>query len=468
MKPTVLPRIIAAILTAAALTLGTRMAQAQNDCCPTFTPGNVANATIGLADPTTNPPAAIFINVANNAGPVAAGNYFGWCIDHDTDIWPGTYPGTLISTCDTNEFSLIPNHLGNPPVGPDVPLSVWNEVNWLINHRAGYLNDDVQNAINSLVGGPPTALSPAAQTLSAAAQANPNFSAQCGDKHAVIFDSDYFNAGNKLVFQQLLILELPSLPPVFANCVSISITQNVAITPVQMVAGGGCGGPYTFLASGLPAGLTMSASGLLSGTPTASGFFPYTVKITDKCGNQNKVYCSLVVPPPQFPPLGHGDTATIGFWHNKNGQALINSMNGGPTSTNLGTWLAINYPCLFGNLYGKANTVVASQFMTYFNVKGTKTYAQVLAGALADYVTSSTLAGGSTAAGYGFNVTPAGTGAKTYNVGANGAAIGLVNNTSYTVAQLLQAANAKCPWNSAVFNALNSIFDGLNTSGDII
>ena len=91
-----------------------------------------------------------------------------------------------------------------------------------------------------------------------------------------------------------------------------------------------------------------------------------------------------------------------------------------------------------------------------------------MAGALADYATSTTLAGGSMAAGYGFNVSTAGTGAKTYNVGSNGTAIGLSNNTSYTVAQLLQAANAKCPWNATVFNALNTIFDGINTSGDII
>ena len=41
------------------------------------------------------------------------------------------------------------------------------------------------------------------------------------------------------------------------------------------------------------------------------------------------------------------------------------------------------------------------------------------------------------------------------------------NNTSYTVLQLLQAANMKCPFNSATFNALNTIFDGINQTGDI-
>ena len=59
------------------------------------------------------------------------------------------------------------------------------------------------------------------------------------------------------------------------------------------------------------------------------------------------------------------------------------------------------------------------------------------------------------AGGYGFNVSPSGTGAKTFNVGANGSAIGLVNNTSYTILQILQAANSKCPFGTsgAVFDA---------------
>jgi hypothetical protein len=169
--------------------------------------------------------------------------------------------------------------------------------------------------------------------------------------------------------------------------------------------------------------------------------------------------------------VGAGDTATIGFWHNKNGQALINSFNGGPTSTALANWLATNFPHLYGplssnNLTGKTNADVAALFMTFFNVTGQKTYAQVLAGALASYATNTNLSG--TVAGqYGFNTSPGGTGSKTYNVGSYGAAIGLVNNTSYTVLQLLQQADAISPLDSNEFNALNSIFDGINQLGDI-
>lgn len=161
--------------------------------------------------------------------------------------------------------------------------------------------------------------------------------------------------------------------------------------------------------------------------------------------------------------LKSGDTATIGFWQNKNGQALIKSL---PKSPAFGNWLASNYPCLFGNLAKKSNDAVAAQFITYFNVSGQKTYAQVMAGAIAAYVTDSDLAGNN-AAQYGFNVSSAGAGAKFYNVGSYGTAIGLQNNTYYTLLQLLKAANTKCPWNDTSFDALNVIFSGINQKGDI-
>jgi uncharacterized repeat protein (TIGR01451 family) len=164
--------------------------------------------------------------------------------------------------------------------------------------------------------------------------------------------------------------------------------------------------------------------------------------------------------------LGHGDTATIGFWANKNGQGVINCENGGPSSTALGNWLASNFPNLFGNLAGKTNSQVAAAFITAKNGASPKTFAQVFGTALAVYVTSSTTGTASCVNKFGFNF-GAGTGGKLYNVGSNGAAIGLTNNTSYTVLQLLQKANALFPWSPAVAGAINNIFDGINQSGDI-
>jgi len=86
-------------------------------------------------------------------------------------------------------------------------------------------------------------------------------------------------------------------PPPSANCVTVNAVQGVAITPVTMVGSGGCGGPYTFAATGLPNALTMSSSGTISGTSGTSGTFPYTVTITDSCGNTGTVNCSLTVSP---------------------------------------------------------------------------------------------------------------------------------------------------------------------------
>jgi len=58
-------------------------------------------------------------------------------------------------------------------------------------------------------------------------------------------------------------------------------TANTAYS--QTLTGSGGTAPYTFAvtAGTLPAGLTLSAAGLLSGTPTATGTFNFTVTGTD-------------------------------------------------------------------------------------------------------------------------------------------------------------------------------------------
>jgi len=104
----------------------------------------------------------------------------------------------------------------------------------------------------------------------------------------------------------------PPPPPVSANCVSITAVQGLAITPVTLTGSGGTGGPYTFSATGLPAGVTMSSSGTISGTPTVSGTFNYTVTVTDKDGNSGTVHCTVTVQPPP-PPTG-GEGCTPGYW----------------------------------------------------------------------------------------------------------------------------------------------------------
>jgi hypothetical protein len=151
-----------------------------------------------------------------------------------------------------------------------------------------------------------------------------------------------------------------------------------------------------------------------------------------------------------------GQTATIGFWQNKNGQNLIKSLNGGPDDAQLGNWLAATFPNMYGanagpnDLTGMTNTEMAAFFKTLFKRNNKtaagdgppKVDAQVMATALAVYVTNETLAG-AIAADFGFLVTEHGVGATTFNVGTNGAAFDVADNTELTVLDILLATDAK-------------------------
>jgi hypothetical protein len=183
-----------------------------------------------------------------------------------------------------------------------------------------------------------------------------------------------------------------------------------------------------------------------------------------------------------------GQTATIGFWQNTNGQALVQSLNGGPTSHQLGDWLAATFPNLYATLAGKTNAEVASYYKGLFGRTAQtapagppKTDAQVMATALAVYVTNSTL-GGSAGTAYGFAVSDYGVGARTFGVGSDGAAFGLANNARATVLDLLLAVDARSSNGlaydlngnglissaEAAFRTMaNDVFDGINEAGDI-
>ncbi len=152
-----------------------------------------------------------------------------------------------------------------------------------------------------------------------------------------------------------------------------------------------------------------------------------------------------------------GQTATIGFWQNKNGQNLIKSLNGGANATQLGNWLAATFPNMYGasaganSLVGKTNAEVADFYSDLFRRKKkeaeqlglggpTKMDAQVMAVALATYVTNETLAG-TVATSSGFVVTENGLGVSTFNVGTSGEAFGVDDGSVLTVLDLLLATD---------------------------
>jgi len=72
-------------------------------------------------------------------------------------------------------------------------------------------------------------------------------------------------------------------PVTVTNPGSQSSPVNRAITPLQLSASGGAP-PYQWTATGLPTGLSISTSGLISGTPTTRGTFTVTATATDSVG----------------------------------------------------------------------------------------------------------------------------------------------------------------------------------------
>ena len=176
--------------------------------------------------------------------------------------------------------------------------------------------------------------------------------------------------------------------------------------------------------------------------------------------------------------IHQGQTAEIGFWNNKNGQALIKALNGG-VGTQLGDWLAETFPHMFGasaggdDLAGNTNAAIATFFQKQFVVHGQKLDAQVLATALAVYVTDPTLDSTGVGTQYGFTVSGNGVATSTYNVGSNGAALGVADNTTMTVMDLLLAVDAQAvngvlyDGNTARRNMANNVFSAINQAGGV-
>jgi hypothetical protein len=183
-------------------------------------------------------------------------------------------------------------------------------------------------------------------------------------------------------------------------------------------------------------------------------------------------------------PVGPGTFATIGFWGNKNGQAVINSFNNGPNDTQLGNWLATNFPHLFGaanpytgtSLAGLTNATIATIYdnLSTAGVQA-NTYIQAFAVALGIYADTIGLGFNATAAKFGFMPVPGGGGSLTFNVGNNGAAFGVPNGTSLTVMQILEVADANFDPATGLFyggdptltSELNNVLAGITQAGDI-
>ncbi len=226
------------------------------------------------------------------------------------------------------------------------------------------------------------------------------------------------------------------------------------------------------------AGTITAGSGstlIVSGTHTyaAAGSNPVGVQISHKRGYTTAATTSATA---TVTGLGvavqRGQAGGIGFWQNKNGQALIAGFGTTAAGQSLANWLASNFSHLFGGLAGMSNAQVASYYLTQFSQSGPKLGAEVMATALNVYATTSSL-GGAAGQAYGFTVSAYGLGASSYNVGGNGAAFGVANNTTLNVYQLLQAADGRVVkgvlygGNATLITDAVNVFDGINSAGGI-
>ncbi|HYJ84979.1 MAG TPA: putative Ig domain-containing protein [Pyrinomonadaceae bacterium] len=94
--------------------------------------------------------------------------------------------------------------------------------------------------------------------------------------------------------------------PITLNPAAGALPASVVNTPYSQIftaSGGDCASPFTFsITSGaLPFGLTLSTSGVLSGTPKQPGDFTFTVTATDSCGCSKSQIYNLKVECPMVP-----------------------------------------------------------------------------------------------------------------------------------------------------------------------
>ena len=129
--------------------------------------------------------------------------------------------------------------------------------------------------------------------------------------------------------QQVALTITPATPITFAGAVPATATYNVAFTGSAAASGGAGTLTYSVLTGSLPAGLTLNAaSGVISGTPTASGTFSFTIQAADAYGDSASKAYSIVV---NYPALTITNAATLptGFAGSNYSQMLTASGGSG-------------------------------------------------------------------------------------------------------------------------------------------
>ncbi len=119
---------------------------------------------------------------------------------------------------------------------------------------------------------------------------------------------------------------------------TVGVAYNQALTAC-------CGSTNNFTQQGLPAGLSMSSAGVISGTPTASGTFNVAVSVSEATANGTlfgyATYTLTIAPAPPPPPptftfaAGSATSATVTAGANASYPLSLTPLNGFNAAVNL-------------------------------------------------------------------------------------------------------------------------------------
>ena len=186
---------------------------------------------------------------------------------------------------------------------------------------------------------------------------------------------------------------------------------------------------------------------------------------------------NTVTTTPLGPALGHGASATISFWDSKCGQTLIKSFNCSASSTATGELDVRQFPQPVRQFRRADQHPDRRPLLDCLRQLRRRT-GQHLRADVRDRpvgLRHHVVAGRHQGAGYGFTVTCGGTGTLSYNVGANGAAFAVPNNTSLNVATILLVLNDNYNATTGLFyggsqsltSAANNVAIGVNQGGNV-
>jgi hypothetical protein len=146
---------------------------------------------------------------------------------------------------------------------------------------------------------------------------------------------------------------LTILPPV-SNIAPASLAagaQGAAYPSTIFSASGGNGTSYTYAVTGgaLPAGLGLTGAGVLSGTPTTSGTFNFTVQVTSGPATGTTAYTLTILPPVAISPSTL-PSASVGVAYSQTLQATggTGTYSWAVTGGSLPAWSTATLPALGG------------------------------------------------------------------------------------------------------------------------